>query len=107
MIDSSFEPFIPADAKVLAGVQIAKLQAAPLYRTHKEQLDVRQLQAFSERTGLDPTRDLSEILITWDGKQFLAMARGHFSQSQGRTKAGVARCSPEVVQKVHAVWRRQ
>jgi hypothetical protein len=82
VIDSSFKPFIPADAKVLAGVQIAKLQAAPLYRTHKEQLDFGQLQAFSERTGLDPTRDLSEALITWDGTHFLAMARGHFSQAK-------------------------
>ncbi|MFL6352773.1 MAG: hypothetical protein ACJ74Z_13120 [Bryobacteraceae bacterium] len=81
VVDSSFVPFIPAGTKALAGVQITKLQTAPLYRAHKEQLDFGQLQAFSERTGLDPTRDLSEILITWDGKQFLAMARGHFSQA--------------------------
>jgi hypothetical protein len=82
VVDSSFRPFIPADAKVLAGVQITKLQAGPLYRTHQEQLDFAQLQAFSERTGLDPTRDLSEALITWDGTHFLAMARGHFSQAK-------------------------
>ena len=82
VVDSSFEPFIPGDVKVLAGVQITNLQTAPLYRNHKEQLNVGELQAFSERTGLDPTRDLSEILITWDGKQFLAMARGHFSQTE-------------------------
>jgi hypothetical protein len=82
VLDSSFEPFIPADAKVLAGVQITKLQAAPLYRTHKEQLDFGQLQTFSERTGIDPTRDLSEALITWDGTHLLAMARGHFSQTK-------------------------
>jgi hypothetical protein len=81
-VDSSFEPFIPADTKVLAGVQIAKLEATPLYNSHKEQLNLAQLQAFSERTGLDPTRDLSEMLITWDGKQSLLMARGHFSQSK-------------------------
>jgi hypothetical protein len=82
VVDSSFEPFIPADTKVLAGVQLTKLQSAPLYRAHKGQLDFGQVQAFSERTGLDPTRDLSEILIAWDGKQLLAMARGHFSQAK-------------------------
>lgn len=81
VVDSSLEPFIPADTKVLAGVQVAKLEAAPLYNSHKEQLNLAQLQVFSDRTGLDPTRDLSEILIAWDGKQSLLMARGHFSQS--------------------------
>jgi hypothetical protein len=82
VVDSSFEPFIPADTKVLAGVQASKLQAAPLYRAHKDQLDFGPVQAFSERTGLDPTRDISELLITWDGKQVVAMARGHFSQAK-------------------------
>ncbi|MGI8961024.1 MAG: hypothetical protein ACR2IV_14920 [Bryobacteraceae bacterium] len=86
VVDSNFFPLIPADTKVLAGVQIAKVQAAPLYSSHKEQLDVPQLQAFSERLGLDPTRDLSEILITWDGRQSLAMARGNFSQSKVEPK---------------------
>jgi hypothetical protein len=82
LVDSSFVPFIPADTKVLAGVRVAKLEAAPLYIDHKKQLDFSQLQAFSERTGIDPTRDVSEILITWNGKQSLAMVRGHFSQSK-------------------------
>jgi hypothetical protein len=82
VVESSFEAFIQADTKVLAGVQVTKLQAAPLYRSHKEQLDFAQLQAFSERTGLDPTRDISEILITWDGTHFWVMARGNFSQAE-------------------------
>ncbi len=85
-IDSAFEPFIPPATKVLAGVQIAKLETTPLYTTHKDQLDLPQLSAFAERTGLDPTRDLSEILIAWDGKQALAMARGNFSQSKFEPK---------------------
>jgi ribosomal protein S13 len=82
VVDSSFQPFIPPDTKVLASAQIAKLEATPLYNSHKEQFNLAQLQAFSERTGLDPTRDLSEILFAWDGKQSLLMARGHFSPSK-------------------------
>jgi hypothetical protein len=82
VVDSSFQPFIPPDTKVLASIQIAKVEATPLYNSHKEQFNLAQLQAFSERTGLDPSRDLSEILFAWDGKQSLLMARGHFSQSR-------------------------
>ena len=82
VVDSSVQPFIPADTKVLASVQIAKLEATPLYNNHKEQFKLAQLQAFSERTGLDSTRDLSEILFAWNGKDFLLIARGHFSQSK-------------------------
>jgi hypothetical protein len=82
VVDSSVQPFIPADTKVLASVQIAKLEATPLYDSHKEQFIPAQLQGFSERTGLDPTRDLSEIFFAWNGKESLLMARGHFSQSK-------------------------
>jgi hypothetical protein len=82
VVDSSVQPFIPADTKVLASVQIAKLEATSLYNSHKEQFKLAQLQAFSERTGLDSTRDLSEILFAWNGKEFLLMVRGHFSQSK-------------------------
>ncbi len=85
-VDSAFEPFIAPATKVLAGVQIAQLERTPLYTTHKEQLNLPQLGAFTERTGLDPTRDIKEILITWDGKQGLAMARGNFSQSKFQPK---------------------
>jgi hypothetical protein len=87
-VDSSFRPFIPADTKVLAGVQIAKLQTSPLYVSHREQLDSSQLNAFAERTGLDPARDLSEILISWNGEHALALVRGNFSQSKIQPKLG-------------------
>jgi len=85
-VDSAFERFIPPDTNVLAGVQIAKLASAPLYVSHKDQLDLAQFDAFSERTGLDPARDLSEILLAWNGKQAVAMARGKFSESKMRPK---------------------
>jgi hypothetical protein len=85
-VDSAFEPFIPPDTNVLAGVQIAKLVDAPLYVSHKDQLNRIPFDAFSERTGLDPRRDVSEILLTWNGKQAVAMARGNFSESKMQPK---------------------
>lgn len=85
-VDSSFKPFIPADTKALAGVQIANLQATPLYQTHKGQLNLAQLNEFTDRTGIDPTRDLAEIVIAWNGEQAVALARGSFSQSKIQPK---------------------
>ncbi len=85
-VDSSFKPFIPADTKVLAGVQIANLEASPLYQSHKGQLNLAQLNEFTERTGVDLTRDLSEIVIAWNGEQAVALARGSFNQSKIQPK---------------------
>jgi hypothetical protein len=86
ILDSAFERFIPPDTNVLAGVQIAKLTSAPIYVSHKDQLDVARFDAFSERTGLDPSRDLSEVLVAWNGKQAIAMAHGKFTESNMRSK---------------------
>ncbi len=54
------------------------------------------LDASSERIGLDPRRDLSDVLIVWNGKQPLVLARGHFNSAvvqQKLTNLGAQRSS--------------
>ena len=80
-IDSAFKPLIPADAKALAGIDLDKLKGTPLYRRHESSLNFPLLDASSERIGLDPRRDLSYVLIAWNGKQPVFMTRGRFQAS--------------------------
>lgn len=75
-VPSAFPPLIQADTKALAAVDVDKLKASPFYQRHQSDLNFPLLDAMSERVGLDPRRDLSYILVAWNGKQPVAMARG-------------------------------
>jgi hypothetical protein len=78
-IDSAFRSLIPPDTKALAAADIDKLKASALYQRHQSQLNLPLLDAMSERIGLDPRRDISSLLIAWNGKDAVAMARGGFN----------------------------
>lgn len=77
-VNSAFRPLIPPDTKALAAVDVDKFKASPFYQRHQNELNFPLLDAMSERVGLDPRRDLSYILIVWNGKEPVAMARGRF-----------------------------
>ena len=84
-IDSAFTRFIPMDAKVLAGFEVKKLELTPLYSNHRAQFN-SGLQAFSQRTGFNPERDVSSVLGAWNGNRFIALARGDFDESKLQAK---------------------
>ncbi len=78
-IDSAFRPLISPDISVLAGLQVDKVKSTALYKRHENELNFPLLDASSERIGLDPRRDLTEVLVTWNGKRSLILARGRFT----------------------------
>jgi hypothetical protein len=78
-VPSAFQPLIPPDTKALAAADLEKFKASAFYHRHRGELNIPLLDAMSERIGLDPRRDLSEVAIAWNGKQPVALARGHFS----------------------------
>jgi hypothetical protein len=73
-VPSEFLSAISPDAQTLFCVKLDQLKASDLYRRHQEQLELPQLNALSARAGLDPRRDLSNILFVWDGKHLLLLA---------------------------------
>ena len=79
-VDGAFRSAISPDAQTLFSVKLDKLKASDLYRRHRQQLDLPQLNALAERVGLDPRRDLSNMLLVWDGKHLLLLAQGSLSQ---------------------------
>jgi hypothetical protein len=85
-IDRDFNPYIPSDAQVLASIQIEKLKSTGLYKRHLKDLDLPELNALSERLGLDPRRDLTSLLAVWDGKQPVVLVKGTFAPEQLQQK---------------------
>ena len=78
-VPSAFRALIPPDTKAVAAADLEKFKASAFYRRHRGELNVPLLDALSERIGLDPRRDLSDVLIAWNGKQPVALARGRFN----------------------------
>jgi hypothetical protein len=69
---------LPTDTSLLGGIDLKSLVESPLYERHKQQLDPRQLDAFSNRVGLDPRRDITQALLTWKDGQAVVLAHGRF-----------------------------
>ena len=81
-VDGAFRTAVSPDAQTLVSVKFDKLKASDLYHRHRQELELPQFNALSERAGLDPRRDVSNILMVWDGKHLLLLAQGTFSSSQ-------------------------
>ncbi len=81
-VDSSFRPFIPPGAQALVSIDIEKAKDTEIYKRHRQEFDLPQLNALAERTGLDPRRDLSALLAIWDGSHPLLLAQGSFKAGE-------------------------
>jgi hypothetical protein len=87
-VNSAFRPLIPPDTKALAAANLDKLKASPFYQRHRKDLDFPLLDAMSERIGFDPRRDISDLVVAWNGKEAVAIARGGFNLGALESKLG-------------------
>jgi hypothetical protein len=78
-IDPAFGPLIPPETQMLAGLRLEKLRATPLYQKYAARLNLNALSDFKARTGLDPQKDVWEMLVATTGNDALVMVRGHFT----------------------------
>ncbi len=81
-VRSVFGPLVPPNTKALAAADIQKLKASAFYQRHQNDLNFPLLNAMSERVGMDPRRDLSYVLVAWNGDEPIAFARGDFKPRQ-------------------------
>ena len=78
-MDPAFGPLVPPDTKYMVGIRLDKIRDTPLYKRLNGQFDLnKRLDVFSARTGLDPRKDLWQVLIVSNGSDQLFMARGRF-----------------------------
>ncbi|MGH9695835.1 MAG: hypothetical protein ACRD5Z_16910, partial [Bryobacteraceae bacterium] len=88
-VDPAFGPLVAPDPKLLAGVRLDTVRETPLYKQLNGQLDLdRRLDLFSRRTGLDPRKDLWQVLVISNGQDILVMARGKFTTGEMEPELG-------------------
>ena len=77
-VSPSLEALVPADTMVVLGVNLATLRDTTIYQKLLTRVPLPQLDSFAQQTGLDPRKDLSEILFSSNGKNALLLVRGKF-----------------------------
>jgi hypothetical protein len=77
-ISPALETLVPSDTVVVLGVNLTAVRDTTLYQKLISRVPLPQLDSFTQQTGLDPRKDLSEMLICSNGKSALLLVRGKF-----------------------------
>lgn len=77
-ISPALEALVPSDTVVVLGVNLAAVRNTTVYQKLISRIPLPQIDSFTQQTGLDPRKDLSETLICSNGKSALLLVRGKF-----------------------------
>jgi hypothetical protein len=88
-VSPALETLVPSDTVVVLGVNLATIRNTGIYQKLITRVPLPQLDRFAQQTGLDPRKDLSEILTCSNGKTALLLVRGNFRRAdlEARFKA--------------------
>jgi len=78
-IDPSLARLVPAGTVLLAGARMDEIRATPLYARWIARVPAAALDGFARESGLDPRKDVRQLLIASDGNRYAVLARGAFS----------------------------
>jgi hypothetical protein len=80
-VSAALESLVPADTVVVLGVNLSTIRNTPTYQKLVTRVPLPQLDTFTRETGLDPQKDLAEMLLCSNGKNALLLVRGKFRVS--------------------------
>jgi len=78
-IDPALVMLIPPDTQTLGGLRLEALQKTDAYKKYFAQQKIPQIDTFAEQTGIDPRKDLWEVLFISNGKDNALVGHGKFS----------------------------
>jgi hypothetical protein len=77
-VDPSLNTLVPSDTVLLAGTRLEALLKTPIYQRNFAKQQFPQIDEFAQRTGLDPRKDLWELLYVSNGHNGVLLGRGKF-----------------------------
>jgi hypothetical protein len=78
-IDPALATLVPADTTMLVGTRLEALARTPVYQKYFANRKFPQVEEFAKQTGIDPTKDLWELLFVSNGKDSVLLGRGRFA----------------------------
>ena len=79
-IDPALMVLVPPETQLLMGIRVKEITGTPVYSILREKKLLEPLEEFVARTGIDPEKQLYELLITFDGRESLVLARAKFNE---------------------------
>ncbi|MEO5923990.1 MAG: hypothetical protein ABIR70_09200 [Bryobacteraceae bacterium] len=78
LVDPALSGLVPGDTTMLVGIRVEDLLKTPLYKKYVADRPIPQLETFSKQFGIDPRKDLWEVLFISNGKENVVLGRGRF-----------------------------
>ena len=78
-IDPALAGLIPTDTTTLLGLRLEALQKTDIYKKSLEKRTFPQVTGFAQKTGIDPNKNLWELLYVSNGKNGALIGRGKFT----------------------------
>lgn len=78
-VDPALSTLVPADTTLLIGVRVEDLMKTQVYQKYLANRTIGPIEEFARRTGLDPRKDLWEVLLISNGQEQVVLGRGKFS----------------------------
>lgn len=80
-VDPALEMMVPADSTFVAGADLDAIRTTQMFQKYLGKVPLPQLDDFTKKTGIDPRRNLWQVLTSSNGKTGLFMARGRFTHN--------------------------
>ena len=81
-VDPALALLVPQDSVAAAGVKLDVLRETPIFKKYRQR-PLPMAGEFVKRTGIDPQKDLWQILVVSNGKEVVSLLRGKFTETGG------------------------
>jgi len=78
-IDPAIAGFIPADTVLLVGTRLEAVEKTPLYQKYLAHRSIPEVDQFVAATGINPAKDLWELLYVSNGQRGAVIGHGMFA----------------------------
>lgn len=78
-VDPALATLVPDDTVLMVGARIDLLVKTPVYRKYIADRKIPQIEQFGQQTGIDPEKDLWQLVYISNGRQGVLLGRGKFA----------------------------
>jgi hypothetical protein len=76
IVDPALSTLVPSDTTMLVGVRVEDLTKTEIYKRYLAERPIAPLDAFAQQMGINPRKDLWELLYISNGKERVMLGRG-------------------------------
>jgi hypothetical protein len=80
VLDPALISLVPSDAIAVGSLRIEHMRKTPFWDKYVTNQNAPGFDEIKKRTGIDPRKDVWEVMLAYDGKSMVALARGKFSE---------------------------